>query len=331
VTKNLSRLKDHVEQMALLEEKHREFLLNNTIMQLLNLRDTLKAKQKVLDDWVKRHDAIDMLRLEAITEYRKLMTAVEQFQVNRDMTPRPENDPLLRWQHYRSLRDTWINDMNNLQFCAILHREECKKIENLFVDSLQTIIFDYITTTKSHNLKTKAIFGKHVIPFDADQEWQHFVSENMGVVVPTAALELSQPRKLLFKNDEHRRTRPLAEEKLFLDPMFPWSFRSQRKLKKYIVTHGGYFMKVQEDETKSPLPTRAFKLIDCVVLELPPHQVRDGTRSFVIKGSNCCRNHRSNIVDRRTVWRFTGSEKGVKELLAVIRQKLPVFGYRPYL
>lgn len=326
VARNLDRLKDHAEQMALLEEKQREFLLNDTITKLLKLKDSLKAHQKTLNDWTDRSKDTERLREKAIAAYTNLVISSERFRMNRDMTPLPESDPLLRLQHYCSLRSTWIDNMNNLQCTSILHREECKEGENLLVDSLQTIIHDYIATTKSHNLKIKALFGKNAIPIDAHQEWQHFVSNDIHV--PTPPLGIYQPRELRFINDEHPRTIPAAEAQLYLQQVFPWSLRSQGKLHRYVVTHGGYFIKVQEDEMKFPLPLRAFRLRDCVVMECPP---KLGTLSFVIKGINCCRDYKSNIIDRRTDWKFTGTQTQVVKLLAVMRLKMPVFGYHPLL
>ena len=323
VSENIARLKDHAEQIALLEEKQQVFLLNNTITKLLKLKDSIKDKQRLLKEWSDRLQDTEKLRERAITAYTDLVGATEKFKVDRDMTPLPENDPLLRWQHYRSLRASWINKMNNLQFSAIVHREECKKTENNLVDTLQTIIHDYITTTKSHNLKIKGLFSKHLIPFDIDKEWQYFESNNMHI--PTPPLEIPQARKLQFQNNDHPKTRPLAEAKLFLQPVFPWSLRSRQQLRKYVVTHGGYLIKVSEDETKFPMPKRAFRLRDCVILECPPE---DGTLSFVVKGINCCRDLTTNILDRRTDWKFTGAPMQVKELLDAMRKMMPVFGYR---
>ena len=117
---------------------------------------------------------------------------------------------------------------------------------------------------------------------------------------------------------------------MFLQPVIPWSFRSLRKMNNYVVTHGGYLIKVQEDETKFPCPTRAFRLKDCMVLEGLPTE--DGTLSFWITGINCCRGFLTgNILDRRSHWKFIGSESEVKTLLFAMRQKMPVMGYLPVL
>ena len=327
VLKNMNRLRDHAEQMALLEEKRREYLLNNTITNLTILKDTtIKDRRQCLQDWSDRLNETMDIQQKAVTAYQHLVVATEKFKINRENTPLPEHDPLLRWQHYRSLRDTFINKMNILQVSAVIHQEECKKKENEIVHTLQNIIFEYTTTTTSHNLKIKALFSKHAIPFDADGEWQHFLSNNMSVVANTP-LELIRPRNLRFLNDDHKRTKPLAEAMLFLEPVFPWSFRSKRTLRQYVVTHGGYLIKVPTDEAKLPIPIRAFRLLDCVVLEdLPRLNER---LSFTVSGINCCRDYKSNLMDRRTFWRFTGANKEVENLLKAIRLNMPTFGYYP--
>lgn len=146
----------------------------------------------------------------------------------------------------------------------------------------------------------------------------------MNKAVPRPPIANSELRQLRFQHDQHHRTRPLAEAMLFLNPVFPWSFRSQQSLRKYVVTEGGYLIKVQTDGF--PIPTRAFRLRDCLLLEGLP---RDGQVSFAIKGANCCRDYISIVTDRRTEWWFRGTERQVTLLLAAIRMQVPWNSYRP--
>ena len=86
VLKNINRLKDHAEQMALLEEKRREYLLNNTVTNLTNLKDTtVKDRRKCLKDWSDHLNETMNIQQKAIAAYRDLVIATEKFKVNRDI------------------------------------------------------------------------------------------------------------------------------------------------------------------------------------------------------------------------------------------------------
>jgi hypothetical protein len=157
VMQNLESLQHRGELLALLEEKRRVYLIDFPITHILQLRELLKEKQGKLDQWINGLAQADILRDKAVIAYHHLVRTTEQFKLNRDMTPLPQEDPLLRWLDYRSLRDSYIGAINNLKFVDVLHQEECRVAENSVVDNLQTIIQEYIATSISHNSDIKAL------------------------------------------------------------------------------------------------------------------------------------------------------------------------------
>jgi len=310
VMQNLERMTDHVQQLALLEENRREYLLNTTLSELKALQDSLSnGIQKALSEWQKGKIKAEDISKDAVDAYRTLVAS------HHDTLRQPGRDIIIRWLRYRSLRDAYIAKMNNLQISALLHQEEAMKTENTLVNKLQDIIHQYLTFSISNNTMAKDLFSKLAIPVNAEQEWSHYMDNNVSV---TKAPE--KPRSLLFINHDHERTKPLAQAELFLTPAFPWSLRSTKTLRRYVVTPNGYFMKAIDDGKESVL-ARAFLLSNCYVLE---GLTKDGMSSFTIRGVNCCRGMGSVVTDRRNVWEFAGKEDEVRTLLKAIGTKVPV-------
>jgi hypothetical protein len=79
-------------------------------------------------------------------------------------------------------------------------------------------------------------------------------------------------------------------------------------------------------KTGDPVPQRAFRLLDCVVLERVP---RAGIGCFVLRGWNVGRRlgELGSVMDWRTRWRFSGREGEVKRLMEGMRLFLPSVGY----
>src|SRR5947207_15917817 len=74
VLKNINRLKEHAEQMALLAEKRREFLLNNTLTNITNLKtETVGERQKQLKDWSDHLNETMNIQQKAIAAYRQMV------------------------------------------------------------------------------------------------------------------------------------------------------------------------------------------------------------------------------------------------------------------
>jgi hypothetical protein len=332
VVQNLEALQHRGEQLALLEEKRRVYLIDFPITHILQLQELLKEKQGKLNQWINGLAEADILRDKAVLTYHNLVRTTEQFKLNRDMTPLPQEDPLLQWLDYRSLRDSYIAAINNLRFVDILHQEECRVAENSVVHTLQTIIQEYITTSISHNSDIKALFSKHMIIFNHEQEWEYFTSKKDTVVLlPQMAL----PRRLRFLNDDNPRTLPLAQARLVLHATFPWSLRSKRTTRTYAVTACGYLVKYPKNKIDSesatvlqdPTVKRAFRIRECLIQE---GFARSGELTFMIRGMNCCRDMKSGVTDRRMVWTFTGSEVEVRMLLTAMQFQAPAISlYRP--
>jgi hypothetical protein len=319
---NFDSLRDHAEQIALLEEKRREYLIDFPITNILNLQELLREKQTRLEQWATGLVAAETLKDKAIVAYRDLIIATEQFKMNADSTPLPSDDPLVRWLQYRSLRDSYLSAVNNLKFVAALHQEDCRVTEYTIVDGLQNIIQEYTTTTMNHNTDVKALFSKRPIPFDHELEWEYFATKKENVVLIP---QMEIPRRLRFLNDDNPRTIPLAHARLLLHASFPWSVRSSRKPRTYVVTAGGYLIKYPEDKSGpdftpillDPMPRTAFRLRECIIQE---GFARNGDLSFQIRGLNCCRGIKSGITDRRTIWTFTGAQTEVQALLSAMRR-----------
>ena len=100
--------------------------------------------------------------------------------------------------------------MNNLQVAQSYTKKNAKE-RNEIVLMLPPNYYPEYTTTTTHTIsKSKPYSVKTSNPIDADHEWQHFLSNNISVVTNTP-LELVQPRNLRFLNDDHKRTKSLAE------------------------------------------------------------------------------------------------------------------------
>ena len=75
-----------------------------------------------------------------------------------------------------------------------------------------------------------------------------------------------------------------------------------------------------------PIPRRGFRLSDTNIwLNMPV----GGKQSFVVRGVNCCiyGSVLSMATDRRTCWKFTGSQADVKAMMSVIQKKMPILKY----
>ena len=320
VLKNIEKMKGNVEQFALLEEKQRQRILDVTLASIKELQGSLsEGIERALSEWRTGHVEAENLANEAMSNYLGLVIASHSMDSESKTSPPLARDPLFCWLRYRSARDAYLSKVNNLQMAAILHQENAKKTEYELVDKLQNIINEYLTYTIEHNQKMKANFSQHIIPFDSDAEWKYFTNNN--VTIPK---EPTEPRQLLFLNHDHKRTKPIGEAELFLIPTFPWSIRSKRSMRRYVVTDGGYFMKALDVDKKEPKPTRAFFLKNCYVLEGPP---KDELLSFTIRGTNIARTVTSMVMDRRLVWEFTGKEVEVRKLLKAIATIIPIIPY----
>jgi hypothetical protein len=326
VEKNFARLKDEVEQRALLEISHRDYIIDNVLTKLEKQREIINRKRcNELSDWKTEFEEAEELRQQCVSARSQLIEATTMAKTTRDMTPLPQHDPALKFLQYRSLRETWINKTNNLQFGAILHQETSKTIENELVESLQSLIKDYLSATIARNLKLKGIFSEHPIPIDGQEEWTYFTSHHNAVPPPTLDRALV-PRQLRLLNDDHWFTKPAAVAMLVLQPLFPFSFNSSKTARRYVVTHHGFLIKASENEMIDPIPRRGFRLSDTNIwLNVPV----GGKQSFVVRGVNCCRygSMLSMATDRRTCWKFTGSQADVKAMMAVIQKKMPILKY----
>lgn len=325
VEKNIGRLKDEAEQRALLEIGHRDFIVNHALTKLETHREDIKKRCRELWDWKTEFEEAEELRQSCISAWSQLIEATTMAKVTRDMTPLPQHDPALKFLQYRSLRETWIDKSNNLQFSALLHQETSKTMETELVECIQSLVKEYLTTTIARNLKIKEIFSEHPTPIDGKEEWTYFTSHH-NVVPPAPLGRPLVPRQLRFLNDDHWLTKPAAVAMLVLEPLFPYSFNSSKTARRYVLTHHGFLIKASENEMMDPRPRRGFKLSDTNIwLDVPV----GGKQSFVVRGVNCCRygSVLSMATDRRTCWKFTGSQAEVKAMMAVIQKQVPILKY----
>ena len=327
VLKNLARMKDTSDQLCLFEIERRDFLLNEVLPKLERIRESVKKRHKELQEWKGEFDEARDMRESCVKEWSQLMEAVAWAKINRDITPLPQHDPWWRWKgHYVPLRDKWIDKMNNLQMAAVIHQQESKTVEQNLVESVRTILKDYVTTMKTRNLKIKTIFAQQVTPFDGQEEWTYFESHNNVIPTPPLGRALL-PRQLTVQNQDHPMTKPMAVAMLSIESKFPYSFKSSKTPRRYVVTHGGFLLKASEDEMNDPIPQRGFRLADCnIFVGLP----KNGKQSFAVRGVNCCKYSSAlkRMTDRRTLWKFTGSEADVKAMLAVIQTRIPIVKYQ---
>ena len=326
VQKNLTRMKDETDQRALLEIAKRDFILNEIITDLEKHKEFVKKRSKELSEWQYEFEETEILRELCGSAWIQLTEAVAMAKVMGDMISIPQLEPLLKYLQYCWLRDTWIKKMNTLHMAAIIHQQTCKTVENTLVESLQSLIKTYIHTTKARNFKTKGLFSQHLTPFDGKDEWTHFSSHHN--IIPSRPLDQPLlPRELRIVNSNHVLTKPAAVAMLALEPIFPYSLKSSRTSRRYVVTHGGYLIKASENEMNDATPRRGFKLSDSNIWMNVPC---GGKLSFVIKGVNCCRygSVLSMATERRTTWKFTGREAEVKAMMAVIQKKMPILRYQ---
>jgi hypothetical protein len=118
----------------------------------------------------------------------------------------------------------------------------------------------------------------------------------------------------------------MTEVYLLLHSSFPWSLRSKEIPKRYVITTSGYLIKALES-MEDATPKRAFRLRDCAIIQSIP---RNGCLTFEIRGTNSCRDIKSNLFDRRTTWTFSGDEDGVRDLLSEIKEIVPSIPYPIY-
>ena len=326
VQRNVTRMKDETDQRALLEMAERDFILNEIITDLEKHREFVQKRSKELSEWQNEFEETEILRELCGSAWIQLTEAVAMAKVMGERIPLPQLEPLLKYLQYRWLRATWIKKMNTLHMAAIIHQQTSKTVENTLVESLRSLIKTYLHTTKARNLKIKGLFSQHPTPFDGKHEWTHFSSHHN--IIPSGPLDQPLlPRKLRVVNSNHVLTKPAAVAMLALEPLFPYSLKSSRTSRRYVVTHGGYMIKASENEMNDATPRRGFKLSDCNIWMNVPC---GGKLSFVIKGFNCCRygSVLSMATERRTTWKFTGREAEVKAMMAVIQKKMPVLRYQ---
>ena len=65
---------------------------------------------------------------------------------------------------------------------------------------------------------------------------------------------------------------------------------------------------------KLPIPTRAFRLRDCVVLQDVLQDWQDDV-IYGVKGINCCRDYKSNLTDEELFGNLPGRRTEVESLL----------------
>ena len=319
VISNVKSLETRADSIAILEDKHRVYLVNVTLSALFKVKEMVEEQRKSLDEWCKGMVKAVELQKKAITAYHQLLEAKETYVKGGGVPTAPQHDPHFRWQEYQSLRHAYIASMNSLQQLGLVRTDECKKAESEIVASIENIVRGYLEETREHNRRIRSHFSSKTIPFDAKEEWEHFTSNNIHV----SALPPGGPpryRNFRFANDQHPLTCPLAEASLLLHRRFPWSLRSQYQLRKYVVTSGGFLIKLARDGKQPPLPRRAFRLADCNIVV---HE----TNRFVIYGMNCCRTFTSQWTDLRSEWMFTGQESQVVPLLKAIKRFVPAFRY----
>jgi hypothetical protein len=320
VSKNLDCLADQAEQMARTWERHLPSV-NVAIADAENVLKNLELHRHALRGWVTDFAGAEMAKRLAIEEYGKLVDATEKFKLNRDMTPLPENDPVVRWITYRSIRDSYVSKVNDLKLRCVVLQDECRQCESGLQAMVQHMVQGYMDSNKAYNAQVKAVFSKHKLPIDANEEWKTF--EANGTAVETPPFQQCLPREIQFANQDHPRTKPLAELNLLLHARFPWSLKSKRLPKRYVLTDAGYLIKASNAGT-NPIPKRAFRLKDCAVVESLP---RNGWLTFHIKGSNSCRDNWTSLFDKRDLWKFSGEEKEVGEMLREFRLRMPIIPY----
>ena len=326
VQKNLARMKDEADQCALLQIAWRDFILNDILLKLEKQREHVQKRAKELSEWQKEFEEAGDLRERCGNAWTQLMEATTMAKTTRDMTPLPQHDPALKFLQYHSLRESWIEKMNTLQMAAVIHQQTSKTVENTLIESLQSLFKTYLATKRTQIVKIKGLFSPHPTPFDAQEEWTHFSSRHN--VIPTPALDRPLlPRQLRVLNDDHFLTKPAAVAMLVLEPLFPYSLKSSKTPRRYVVTHAGFLIKASENEMTDPIPRRGFKLSDSNIWV---NHACGGKLSFVIKGTNCCRygSVLSMASERRTSWKFTGRQAEVTAMIAVIAKKMPVLQYQ---
>jgi len=302
----------------LLQDKHREYLLNSTISNIKDIRDsTLKQRRTALYDWIRGVNEMESLRNGAIMEYQSLLRAIELSKLEKSKTL-PRDDPHLRWLRYQSLRDGFLSKFNSLRVAVVMHQEECKACEAAIVGTIRKVVNEYIDIVKQHDLKIKALFPKDAMVIDKEEESRHFLLTH-----PCLPLEESEPRKLRFLNDLHLRTFPIARACLYLNRYLPWYLYTPRPLKRYIVTSGGYLIK-ENNRASDTTPKRAFRLRECVIAAGTP---RGDQMSFIVYGVNCCWRDYNLGTDHKRTWKFTGVTDEVRILLDAINLWVPVVGY----
>jgi hypothetical protein len=321
VSKNLKRMNDEVEQMALLHEKKRKYIATETIPKLLALKDgPVKARLTAMKEWKVKFDEMEVLKTRAIGAYENLVQAAEKYKVNTELfTPAPLDDPEYRRLEYQTLRDRYLHTSNTLQLAARVHLSECNDCEPTISETIHSVISDYNTVTKHHLESVHAIVSLDKTPFNEDDEWKHFLSQHP--CVPALPLEPIQARNLRFYNENHFKTKPIAEANLILDTPFPWSIKSSGGPRKYLVTRGGYLVK---EGAQGELPRPAFRLVDCFVI---PQRAMGGRQCFQVTGVNCLGNPFWTWLFGREVWTFWGTEKEVGPLLAAMKSRMQVVRY----
>jgi hypothetical protein len=312
VHRNIVCLTDRVEQTAGTTERHL-LDINACISATKELRKNLDSRITELSDWLSDLMAAVKTKSQAIAAYQKLVTASEKHKVNRDMTPLAEDDPLVCWLRYYALREEYLFNINKLKSKCVELQDGCQQFEGLLLGQIKNILRESLNTSKSHNVEVRALFSLHEIPFDNNQEWQTF--EKKPTYCATPPFGVCEPRELHFDGEDHPMTKPLAEANLLLLRSFPWSLRSKKEYKRYVVTQKGYLIKASHN-LDDATPKRAFRLQECAIIRC---NVNNGMARFQVQGPNRCR----SLADRRTVWTFSGSETEVSAMLVAIEAQMP--------
>jgi hypothetical protein len=324
VQKNLDLLRKQSEMLLVAEDERRDKLVGwIKKVEKMMMRVTEKGV-KPLELWMKQLDEAERLKAQAINSLKRLNEVNEQSKERKENLKNSiagEMDPLLSWLQYTSLRRRYIEHITTLKHTSQTHEKEAPKLESKLVDSIQSLLNEYITHTKQYHLLRKTIFSTHNHDFSVPAELIPFLNLNPSIPKPILRIH---PQRLLFTNFDNIHTKPLVQINLHVDSFCSF-LTSRGGYKPYVLTRGGFLIKVPL-RNGDPVPRRAFRVRDCVVLERVP---RAGIGCFVLRGWNVARplGEWGSVMDLRTRWRFSGREGEIRRLMEGMRLFLPSVGY----
>lgn len=326
VKRNLDILRKQSEALFICEDERREKLVG-WIKKVEKMTGSVTEKGvKPLELWMKQLDEAEQVKVKAIEKLKKLTEVNERLKEMKDdekISVAGEMDPLLYWLQYTSLRSRYIDHINTLKLSCREHQKGLPKNESALIQTIESLLHEYITHTKQYHLTRKSIFSNNNNnnTFSISTELIHFLNLNPSIPKPPLR---THPKTLLFTHFNNIQTKPLLQINLHVDSFL--SFLSSRGgYKPYVITRGGFLIKVPT-KAGDPVPGRAFRLQDCMVLERVP---RAGIGCFVLRGWNVSRplTEWGTVMDLRTRWRFSGREGEVKRLVEGMRLFLPTVGY----